>query len=93
MLVCRARVQSYWPPKVPMLDMGFDRRILGDHGKLWMKVTRKTGSIIVAALFLRQRGSHAKQPAQFLPDTPNRPVRITTAWSRQIVTKLIYKRE
>jgi len=34
----------------------------GDHGKLWMKVTRKTGSIIVATLATSE---DYKQPAQF----------------------------
>jgi len=62
----------------------------GDHGKLWMKVTRKTGSIIVATLATSEDWPQTTGTI-LPPDTPNLSVsEFTYRMSRQTGTKVLY---
>lgn len=64
----------------------------GDHGKLWLKVTRKTCNNLVTTLATSkdwQQTTHT-----ILPDTPNPSVsEFTYRMSRQAGRKLTYSRE
>ena len=64
----------------------------GDHGKLWMKVTRKPGGIIVATFATSEEWS--RTTGTILPDTPNPSVsEFSYRISRQAGIKLSYSRE
>ena len=64
----------------------------GDHGKLWMKVTRAPGNVIVAALATSNDWSQSTHT--ILPDTPNPSVsEFTYRMSRQAGVKVVYSRE
>ena len=61
----------------------------GEHGKLWMKVTRKAGSIIVATLATRE--DWPQTTGTILPNTPNPSVsEFSYRMSRQTGTKVLY---
>ncbi len=67
--------------------------LCGDHGKLWMKVTRKTGGTVVATLATSKDWQQTTRTIQ--PDTPFPSVsEFTYRMSRRTgTTKLIYGRE
>lgn len=64
----------------------------GQHGKMWMKITKKTDGSLIAVLATSrdwQRTTHTIQP-----ETPNPSVgEYTYKMSRQASTKLSYTRE
>jgi hypothetical protein len=64
----------------------------GEHGKLWMKVTKKAGSIIVATLATSKDWPQTTRT--ILPDTPNPSVsEFTYRMSRQTGIKVLYNKE
>jgi len=83
MLICRARVQSFWQPKVPTLIIAPGSKNSSVESKLWMKV--KKAGIIVATLATSRLATNNPHN---LPDTPNPSVsEFTYRMSRQTGTK------